>query len=211
MTPGEDGDDDDDDGPIEEVAAEAALRRPDATIMRRFRFSVPFNVTAREWRSTIRNEPIVYRVRVWHADGSGPLPIKRAGGDDPHGILDIGESQHGRGRLERFAKVALGEKLLSHRAGVEYSTTWGYDFATVFPSAQLRIDVLKVSSKELAEAIEMDLLERYRWDHKDRPPLNSSAGKYRKVFAWLMSMQREPRDSDGWLNLDGLIDDLIAP
>lgn len=113
--------------------------------------------------------------------------------------------------MDRFATVALGEKLVSHSAGVEYSTRWGYDFGTVFPSVQLRIDVLKVSSTELAEAIELDLLERYRWDHKDRPPLNSSAGKYRKVYAWLRNMKREPRSSDGWLNLDGLIDDLIAP
>ncbi len=144
---------------------------------------MPFDVVAREWRSTVQYEPIVYRVRVWQAHGSGPLSIKRAGGDDPDGILDIGESQHGRGRLDRFAKVALGEKLLSHRAGIEYSTKWGYAGPP----------------------------ERYTWVHKDRPPLNSSTGKYEKVEAWLKSMKREPRDSDGWLNLDGLIDDLIAP
>jgi hypothetical protein len=116
----------------------------------------------------------------------------------------------GRGWLDRFAKVALGEKLASHRAGIDYSAEWGYDFTTVFPPARLRIDVLQVTSKELAEAIELELLERYRWAYKDRPPLNSAEGKYRKVHDWLTGQNREPRDDEGWLNLNGLVDNLIA-
>ena len=176
----------------------------------RFRFSEPFGVIQRGWRTTIGYGAIVYRVRAWKPDGSGPLEINRAAGADPDGILDIGESGRGRDRLEAFARSALGEKLVSHRAGIEYSAEWGYDFASAFPHAHLRVDVLQVSCKELAEAIELFLLEQYRWRYKDRPPLNSSAGKYRKVKKWLEDKNRDPRNAAGWIDLDGLVDDLLA-
>jgi hypothetical protein len=176
--------------------------------MGKLRFSEPYPLEGRPWRAVLGYVPIVYRVRIWEADGSKPKSVPRAGGVDADGILDIGESGHGRGRLDRFAKVALGEKLLSHRAGIEFSTKWGYDFASVFPPEQLRIDVLEVGSKQLAEAIEVLLLETYRWTFKDRPPLNGSAGKTVAVESWLRGQQREPR-VDGWLDLKGLIDHLL--
>jgi len=174
-----------------------------AKTIAKLRFSRALRVADREWNDA-RDEPIVYRIRAWRPDGRGPLPIARAGGTDAEGILDIGESEYGCTRLNAFATVAIEERRTSHRAGYEYSTTWGYSFGSLFPSAHLRVDVLTLPSKHHAEAIELALLEWYRWTYKDRPPLNSSGGKWRKVEHWLRKQGHEPR-IDGWLNIDGII------
>jgi hypothetical protein len=108
-----------------------------------FKFSRALRVAQREWREAIEDGPIVYRMRVSRKDGGGPQPINRAGGVDPDGIWDIGESKHGHRRLEDFARVAIEEKRASHRGGSEYSDEWGYSFASQFPRAQLRVDVLR--------------------------------------------------------------------
>jgi len=123
---------------------------------------------------------------------------------DEIGILDIGESNNGRRRLNDFLGAAQG-KPRSHRAGWEYSKN-AYDFGAVFPLDTLRVEFIHVDSKDIAEAIELALLEDYRWRFKDRPPLNGSAGKYRKVETWLRDVHgRDPRTADGWLDLDGLL------
>jgi hypothetical protein len=166
-------------------------------------FEGPFDFVGRSWKTAIRPEPIVYRLRVWNSETLSFRSIARAGGEDADGVLDIGESENGRRRLEEFCCAVEG-KPRSHRAGWEYSGN-GYDFGTVFPPATLRIEFLHLGSKELAEALELALLEEYRWRFKDRPPLNGSAGKYRKVLTWLTQRGRTARDAAGWLDLSGLL------
>jgi hypothetical protein len=166
-------------------------------------FEGPFDFVSRSWRGIIRREPIVYRLRVWDADASTFRSIPRAGGVDLDGVLDIGESDDGRRRLDDFC-CALEGKPRSHRAGWEFSIN-GYDFGSVFAPDSLRIEFIHLGSKELAEALELALLEEYRWRFKDRPPLNGSAGKYRKVRQWLEQQGRAARDIDGWIDLSGLL------
>jgi hypothetical protein len=92
------------------------------------------------------------------------------------------------------------------RAHPTPTTTSGEpDFGSVFSPDSLRIELIHLGSKELAEALELALLEEYRWRFKDRPPLNGSAGKYRKVYQWLEQQGRAARDSDGWIDLSGLL------
>ena len=163
----------------------------------------PFEFLARSWRVAVRREPIVYRLRAWNVETSAFRVVARAGGVDPDGILDIGESADGRRRLEDFCHAAEG-KPRSHRAGREYSIN-GYDFGSAFAPASLRIDFIHLASKQLAEALELALLEEYRWRLKDRPPLNGSAGKSGPVHAWLTQQGRRPRDGHGWIDLQGLL------
>jgi len=168
--------------------------------LRELEFQGPFDFAKRAWTTSVRQEPLVYRLRVWDDVAGTFRQLARAGGVDVEGVLDIGESQHGRTRLVEFCCAVEG-KHRSHRAGLEYS--W-YDFASTFPIDHLRIEFLHVESKELAEGIELALLEDYRWRFKDRPPLNGSSGKAKKVEQWLASLDRQPR-KDGWLDLDGLV------
>jgi hypothetical protein len=172
-------------------------------------FEGPFDFVSRSWREIIRREPIVYRLRVWEAGTSAFRSIPRAGGVDPDGVLDIGESDDGRRRLDDFC-CALEGKPRSHRAGWEFSIN-GYDFGSVFAPNSLRIEFIHLGSKELAEALELALLEEYRWRFKDRPPLNGSAGKYRKVHQWLERQGRDARDSNGWIDLSGLLPLSVDP
>lgn len=143
---------------------------------------------------------IVYRVRAFAQRGRARV-IRRASGNDPSGTLDIGESGDGSDRLYTLMRVLTGNNG-SHRAAWEYR--W-YDFHLQYPLAQLRVDVLEVGSKELAEAIEYGLLEEYRTEFLDRPPLNSSGGKPGAVERWLQSQGTRPRDRDGWLNVGRVI------
>lgn len=169
----------------------------------RLPFIGPFAFVARTWVPHVRPAPVVYRLRALDAEGGGFRAIGRAGGVDTSGTLDVGESGNGARRLLDFC-LALEGKPRSHRAGWEFSPI-GYDFGSVFPSTALSLELLHVSSKELAEAIELALLEEYRWRFKDRPPLNGSAGKGRKVCAWLEGQGRRPRTPEGWLDLAGLL------
>ena len=166
-------------------------------------FEGPFDFVSRSWREIVRRDPIVYRLRGWEAGTSAFRSIPRAGGIDPDGVLDIGESDDGRRRLDDFCCAVEG-KPRSHRAGLEFSPN-GYDFGAVFAPNSLRIEFIHLGSKELAEALELALLEEYRWRFKDRPPLNGSAGKYRKVQGWLEQQGRAARDDDGWIDLSGLL------
>ncbi|MCD6498055.1 MAG: hypothetical protein J7M25_07095 [Deltaproteobacteria bacterium] len=172
--------------------------------LKRLKFEGPYQLSNGAWQEHARSEPMVYRIRAWDLKTKKPRPIPRAARLDTSGILDIGESEKGLGRIEAFLGAAQGKKR-SHRAGLEYSAN-EYDFGSVFPLNTLMVDFLHVESKELAEALELALLEEYRWLFKDRPPLNGSAGKYRKVYDWLHdTIGRDPRDADGWLDLEGLL------
>lgn len=81
-----------------------------------------------------------------------------------------------------------GTRSVSHRPGLEYSKGWGYDFGREFAYETLTVRYWITPHHVVLEAA---LLERYRWHYLDRPPLNSSNGKWRKL----------DRNKDGWIEL----------
>lgn len=164
---------------------------------RHLRFEGPYNFLRGEWRDVVDDGPITYRMTAWDGETGKPRAIIRAGSTDAKGILDIGESENGRRRLEEFV-AAIDGKPRSHRAGWDY---YNYGFSKAFPPKDLRIEFVHLASKELAQALERALLEEYRWHYKDRPPLNASLGHWRPVEAWLESKGHKPRDEQGWLDL----------
>ncbi|MBZ0119464.1 MAG: hypothetical protein K8H88_20915 [Sandaracinaceae bacterium] len=174
--------------------------RSDTNLWDQLRWSKPLPIS-NELARHAGDGPIVYRVCAFD-DTNKPRAIPRAAGSDATGTLDVGESGRGSRRLRTLSRVLHGKKG-SHRAAWEYR--W-YHFSEVFPLAQLRLQFVQVKSKELAEAIECQLLEEYRTEYLDRPPLNGSGGKADAVEAWLQGQGLvEPRDEKGWLKLTGII------
>mgnify|MGYP001244603694 CR=1 FL=1 len=153
-------------------------------------------------RAPVRPTPLAGRRRLARAGHAGdpereaPRAIPRLGGVDPRGVLDVGASGRARARVGGFLAAAQG-KPRAHRAGSDFHT---YDVATVLPLEALRVDVLPVDDGEVAEAIELALLEDYRFRYKDRPPLHT-AGKHREVVTWLERRGLAARDDAGWLNV----------
>ena len=172
-------------------------------------FSGPLPLVARAWSGDVGHVPGVYVLRSI-GGGGVPCAVPRAGAIDERGVLDIGESSRLHRRLDDLRGACLSLPR-SHRAGLAYAT---YGFAANYPLETLHVDVLTLPAgsdgKRLAEAIELALLETYRWRFKDRPPLNGSAGKYNAVAAWLQSRGRVPRDGEGWLDLGGLLDGALG-
>lgn len=173
-------------------------------------FLGPFSLVGRGWLGVVGQVPGVYVLRSVGPDGA-PVRVPRAGDTDDRGVLDIGESGRLRGRLDDLRGACLGQPR-SHRAGWD---DFAYDVGARYPAATLCVEVLPIpigrrDARVLAEALELALLESYRGRFKDRPPLNASAGKYRKVSHWLTSLGRAPRDASGWLDLSGLLDGLAV-
>ena len=189
------------------TAASTETRAPTSTglgmprIDTQLRFEGAFAFRDAPWLKLTDQEPIVYRLRVLANGGRAFRRIRRATGVDDLGVLGIGESGRGRSRLRDFWKAAAGEAR-SHRAGRDFA--W-YEFGEVFGLDLLRVEFVRLGSKDLAEAVEAALIEEYRSDFKDRPPLNGSSGKVRKVVRWLEGLGRRARDDDGWLDLSGLL------
>ena len=103
--------------------------------------------------------------------GTTPRAVRRANGDDVLGVLLIGESINLARRINtmRSAMQLLDDKRsFSHRPGLEYSKGWGYDFARAFEYTTLNVRYWMTRSHAVLEAT---LLERYRWEYLDRPPL----------------------------------------
>lgn len=133
-------------------------------------------------------------VYMLHATKAGVrATIARARGCDVDGVLLIGESENlsSRGRTLAAAMQWTGGTKTPppHRPGLEYSSGWGYRFERSFPVEDVR---LRFVVREDHHLIEAALLERYRWEYLDRPPLNSSMGNWRN----------EGRTDAGWLKLD---------
>lgn len=160
-------------------------------------FGPPLPLVGDPWRAQITRGPAVYRIRAWDLEREAPRAIPRLGEVDPRGILDVGASSRARARVVAFLAAAQG-KPRSHRAGWDFCA---YDIAKVVPLEALRVDVLPVDDDEVAEAIELALLEDYRFRYKDHPPLRGSIGKHRKVSAWLERRGLASRDDAGWLNV----------
>lgn len=130
----------------------------------------------------------VYMLHIMADDQ--PELIRRAAGDDHLGVLLVGESEHllSRGKTLGAAMRWQGgfKTPPSHRPGLEYSTGWGYDFARRFPLERLRLRWVATEDHKLLEAA---LLESYRWEFLDRPPLNASIGNWRdqpRIGGWLV-------------------------
>jgi len=171
----------------------------------RIRFPGPWGFQDEAWKNHLRDVPTVYRLRATNPDTGAVKAIHRASGVDQEGVLDIGTTAHGYGRaltLLRACRTGRG----SHAAGLKYHE---YDFKDAFPLATLRIEGVEVESEELAEAIELALIETYLYRFKDLPPLNSTAGNWGKVASWLEDLGRNPRRPNGELDLDGLVPEAL--
>ncbi|MEZ4399130.1 MAG: hypothetical protein R3B06_03880 [Kofleriaceae bacterium] len=125
--------------------------------------------------------PSAKGVYMLHATANGArASIGRALGTDADGVLLIGESTDLRTRgttLAAAMQYADATKIEpSHRPGLEYSPGWGYDFARRFPIEHVLLRWYETDHHKLLEAA---LLERYRWEFLDRPPLNASIGNWR--------------------------------
>ena len=143
--------------------------------------------------------PIVYRLR-WKS------PTSRVAGQDDDGTLYIGETGFGRVRIKTFVSAARRGDA-SHRAGIDY---YAYNLHNQFPLDEVLLDYVAVKEKHHAEAIELALIEEYRWRFKENPPMNGSQGKWRKVEFWIEASHagrqaRKPEPYDGWLNIGDLI------
>ena len=136
-----------------------------------YRWQGPILLSAQPWPG-VDSTPGVYRVRIFNTDGK-PSPIRRALGVDTDGILDIGESNNLRKRLREFWGCARG-KYYPHSAGIEYRK-WKLD--QHWPLEQLHFDFIHVREKADAEKLELRMIDNYRKQFYDRPPLNKSQGK----------------------------------
>ncbi len=117
----------------------------------------------------------VYRIRVFKPDGQ-PNPLRRLIGDDPDGILDIGEAgdtKHTnlRWRVEAFQKAVL-DGTTYHSAGLRFQYYW---YKRHFPLETLYVDWVKKPDKAAAKKCEHLLLEAYRFRFLDFPSLNCKA------------------------------------
>jgi hypothetical protein len=166
----------------------------------RIRFQGPWSLQ-RGWQNHLSDTPIVYRLRAWIDQAVTSRSVARAHGVDHEGVLDIGMSGHGYGRIQTFLRTCRTGRG-SHAAANKFHD---YNFEDAFPISTLKIEAVQLPSEELAEAVELALLEDYLYRFKDLPPLNSTAGNWRAVAAWLESLGREPRKTDGVIDLDGLI------
>ena len=122
----------------------------------------------------VRGKPGVYRIRAFAGDGN-PLPLPRANGVDPEGILHIGKSNNLGPRLRLFRRAAEGKKA-SHHAGREYAN---WHFGRLVPHEQLRFDYLLANDETEALALERKLHKEYRFAYLDRPPLDGTSGQSR--------------------------------
>lgn len=180
------------------IARSGCMR--DAIGGRLIRFDGPWSFDNEEWKGHVRGSPAVYRLRAWDSAAGRPRVIGRAGGNDDAGVLDIGTTGGGYGRLLTLLRAARTGRG-SHAAGLKFH---GYEFAAVFPLPTLRIEVAHLSSNKLAEAVELRLIEDYLYAFKDLPPLNSTQGNWRSVERWLEGQGRAARINDE-VNLAGLL------
>lgn len=131
-------------------------------------------VGARQSVSTVPTNPGVYRIRILNIDGQ-PIPVRRLGGDDPDGILDIGETGKGSGnlqyRIQTFQQAALKGKA-PHSAGWNF---YEFGYVHLFRLDSLYVDWVVTPTKEAARILEGRLLKDHRRRFLDLPPLNSKA------------------------------------
>ena len=174
-----------------------------------FNFKGPWKLDSDDWVADdrVREQLGVYRLIAWDVSRDRPKTIPRAVGADKAGVLDIGMSVNLRSRLNALWACCRAEPdhlVLGHAAGVKYAA---YKFREAFPFEHLRIEVLHLDDEQpvLADAVELTLLEHYLYEFKNLPPLNSTAGNWRKVERWLKSKGREARDAEEWIDLDGLL------
>ena len=124
--------------------------------------------------SVVPETPGVYRIRVL-MDGQ-PVLLRRLCGDDPDGILDIGETGKGptgtlQYRIGTFQDAVL-RGTAPHAAGCKFHD---YSYHSRFASDRLWADWIISADKVAARNLEKSLLADYRRALLDAPPLNASA------------------------------------
>lgn len=110
----------------------------------------------------IPNQPGAYMIAAKHS-------IHRAFGEDPEGILDVGESKNLRDRIRAFIGCANGNRSSGHMAGWRF---YEFDFNLRFPVDSLYLSWHKADSKAEAYALEESILKEYLAQHSELPPLN---------------------------------------
>lgn len=95
--------------------------------------------------------------------------LARAHGIDEQGILDIGESNSLRSRINAFKRCATGDSKKGHMAGWRY---FQLGFDTIYPFDSLWICYRTCIDKEAAYLEEGRLLRAYVAQHYELPPLN---------------------------------------
>lgn len=96
-------------------------------------------------------------------------PIDRIFGQDPLGILSIGETDNLLKRIQMFWSCANGERHRGHTAGWRFREL---DMHTQFPLSSLQFRFKSASTKEQAYSLEGQLLKEYARQHLELPPLN---------------------------------------
>ncbi len=98
-------------------------------------------------------------------------PICRLLGTDKEGILDIGESIDLRKRITIFRSCIKGSRKQGHAAGVRFRDR---ELLNSFAEETLLVRWKKTGGKDKrkAQAEEARLLQKYRNDFGENPPLN---------------------------------------
>lgn len=139
------------------------------------KWSLPYLVFDAKHHLDVLGRPGVYRIRAF-TEGRDPLPIPRAAGVDPLGMLHIGKSNDLGRRLRLFRRAVEGAQA-SHQAGREYAK---WHFERLVPRERLWFDYVLTAGGAEALALERRLHKEYRVQFLDRPPLDGTSGQSSK-------------------------------
>ncbi len=95
--------------------------------------------------------------------------IPRCFGEDPEGLLGIGESQNLRSRLNALLRCMSDREQAGHMAGWRYAFL---EMGKIFPLELVQFRYRVVASKDAAYELEGELLHAYVGRHFELPPLN---------------------------------------
>jgi hypothetical protein len=139
----------------------------------RYRWEGLVLLTGNEWPG-VRPEAGIYRIRIFDPAGC-PLAIARALGTDPDGCWTSA-------RVETCtaASTPSGAALEGKRTPLDGAEYASWELQRYWPLDRLHFDFFHVPDKKTAEQAELRMLDAYRVQFYDRPPLNKSQGKRRK-------------------------------
>lgn len=111
---------------------------------------------------SVKNEPGTYVIATRQE-------ITRVVGKDADGLLDVGESENLRDRLNSFIRCAKNPDSCGHMAGVRFAFL---GFSESFPFDSLWVRWFIAKDKNAAYTAEGGILKTYVTLHKELPPLN---------------------------------------